>query len=43
MLATLMETSSTLPSVIAGIAFFAVMIGALIWVTGMGSGRPNSK
>lgn len=45
MLATLLETTGAtgLPSIAAGIIVFAVAMGLLIWVTGMGSGRPNTK
>ena len=45
MLATLLETAgaSGLPSITAGIVVFAVAIGLIVWVTGMGSGRPNTK
>ena len=40
----LLEASTEgLPPVLAGVAAFVVLLGALIWVIGMGSGRPNSK
>ena len=32
-----------LPPILAGVATFVVLLGALVWVIGMGSGRPNSK
>lgn len=42
MLATLLETTG-LPSITAGIVVFAIAMALVIWVTGMGSGRPNTK
>lgn len=31
------------PSWVMGLAFLLILLGALGWVIGMGSGRPNSK
>ncbi|MCC2592603.1 hypothetical protein LKO27_04115 [Tessaracoccus sp. OS52] len=44
-LATLLETTSSgsLPTILAGVIAFALLMAALLWVTGMGSGRPNSR
>lgn len=45
-LATLLETAHTepaVPSIVMGILALAVMLIALLWVVGMGSGRPHSK
>lgn len=41
----LLEAATTdgLPPVLAGVAAFIILLGALIWVIGMGSGRPHSK
>ncbi len=36
-------TISGLPSVLMGIFTLVVLLGALVWVIGMGSGRPHSK
>ncbi|WP_297739766.1 hypothetical protein [uncultured Tessaracoccus sp.] len=40
----LLEASTEgLPPVLAGVVAFVALLSALIWVIGMGSGRPNSK
>lgn len=32
-----------LPPVLAGVFTLVCLLGALLWVVGMGSGRPNTK
>lgn len=34
---------SGLPPILAGVFMLVALLGALAWVVGMGSGRPNSK
>lgn len=34
---------SGLPPIITGVATLAALLGALFWIIGMGSGRPNTK
>ncbi len=46
MITTLLETAAaepTIPTIVVGIMAFAIMMAALVWVVGMGSGRPQSK
>ncbi|NLE98926.1 MAG: hypothetical protein GX596_13200 [Propionibacterium sp.] len=37
------EAVSGLPPILMGVAVLVFLLGALGWVIGMGSGRPNSK
>ena len=46
MIITLLETAAAepaIPTIVAGILAFAGLMAMLVWVVGMGSGRPNSK
>lgn len=46
MIMTLLETAAAepaVPTIVVGIMAFAVLMAALVWVVGMGSGRPHSK
>lgn len=46
MITTLLETAAAepaIPTIVVGIMAFAIMMAALVWVVGMGSGRPQSK
>lgn len=46
MLMTLLETAHVepaVPTIVIGAMALVVLLGALLWVVGMGSGRPHSK
>ena len=46
MIMTLLETASagpTIPTIVWGIVVFAILMAGLVWVVGMGSGRPHVK
>lgn len=43
-LATLLEsTAPQVPTIVMGIGAFAIFMAGLLWVVGMGSGRPHNK
>lgn len=39
----LLETAPVVPSWVAGAVVLFIMMFALVWIIGMGSGRPNTK
>lgn len=47
MTTTLLETAAAagpaVPTIVMGLIVFAILMSGLVWVIGMGSGRPHSK